>query len=34
VLVRLTLDGADVALTMIRAGHARAYGGGPRGSWC
>lgn len=33
-LVRLTLDGQDVAGLMIRAGHARAYGGGPRGSWC
>jgi endonuclease YncB( thermonuclease family) len=33
-LVRLTLDGQDVARLMIRAGHARAYGGGPRGGWC
>ncbi len=33
-LVRLELDGQDVADRMIRAGHARRYGGGPRGSWC
>lgn len=33
-LVVLTLDGLDVARAMIRAGHARAYGGGLRGSWC
>jgi endonuclease YncB( thermonuclease family) len=33
-LVRLELDGQDVARLMIRAGHARAYSGGPRGSWC
>jgi micrococcal nuclease len=33
-LVRLTLDGQDVARLMIRAGHGRSYGGGPRGSWC
>jgi micrococcal nuclease len=33
-LVRLTLDGQDAARLMIRAGHARAYGGGPRGGWC
>jgi micrococcal nuclease len=33
-LVRLDLDGVDVARTMIRAGHARAYGGGLRGTWC
>lgn len=33
-LVRLDLDGVDVARTMIRAGHARQYGGGLRGSWC
>jgi micrococcal nuclease len=33
-LVRLTLDGQDVARLMIRAGHARAYGGGLRGAWC
>jgi len=34
VLVVLTLDGLDVARAMIRAGHARAYVGGLRGSWC
>lgn len=34
VLVRLELDGVDVARSMIRAGHARPYGAGPRGSWC
>ncbi len=33
-LVRLELDGVDVARTMIRDGHARQYGGGLRGSWC
>lgn len=33
-LVKLDLDGVDVARLMIRAGHARQYGGGPRGSWC
>jgi endonuclease YncB( thermonuclease family) len=33
-LVRLELDGQDVADRMIRDGHARRYGGGPRGSWC
>lgn len=33
-LVRLELDGVDVARAMIRAGHARQYGGGLRGSWC
>jgi endonuclease YncB( thermonuclease family) len=33
-LVRLELDGVDVARLMIRAGHARAYGGGLRGGWC
>lgn len=33
-LVRLTLDGQDVARLMIKAGHARAYNGGPRGGWC
>lgn len=33
-LVRLRLDGVDVARTMIRAGHGRAYSGGPRGGWC
>ena len=33
-LVRLELDGQDVAERMIRAGHGRRYGGGPRGSWC
>ncbi|MDP3649005.1 MAG: thermonuclease family protein [Paracoccaceae bacterium] len=33
-LVRLRLDGVDVARLMIRAGHGRAYSGGPRGGWC
>ncbi len=33
-LVRLTVDGQDVADLMTRAGHARRYSGGPRGSWC
>jgi endonuclease YncB( thermonuclease family) len=33
-LVTLELDGQDVADLMIRAGHGRRYGGGPRGSWC
>lgn len=33
-LVRLELDGVDVARSMIRAGHARQYGGGLRGGWC
>ncbi|MCU0905460.1 MAG: thermonuclease family protein, partial [Tabrizicola sp.] len=33
-LVRLTLDGQDAARLMVQAGHARVYGGGPRGSWC
>jgi micrococcal nuclease len=33
-LIRLELDGQDVTGRMIRSGHARSYGGGPRGSWC
>lgn len=33
-LVRLTLDGQDVARRMIRAGHGRAYSGGLRAGWC
>lgn len=33
-LVRLELDGIDVARQMIRGGHARQYGGGLRGTWC
>lgn len=33
-LGRLAADGEDVARQMIRGGHARAYGGGLRGSWC
>ena len=33
-LVRLEIDGVDVARLMIRGGHARQYGGGLRGSWC
>lgn len=33
-LVTLELDGVDVARLMIRAGHARVYGGGLRGNWC
>lgn len=33
-LARLELDGVDVARLMIRAGHARTYGGGLRGGWC
>lgn len=33
-LVRLELDGVDVARLMIREGHARQYGGGLRGTWC
>ena len=33
-LVRLVVDGEDVARQMIRAGHARTYGGGLRGGWC
>jgi endonuclease YncB( thermonuclease family) len=33
-LVRLELDGVDVARAMVRAGHAREYGGGLRGTWC
>jgi endonuclease YncB( thermonuclease family) len=33
-LVRLRADGEDVARRMVREGHARAYGGGLRGSWC
>ncbi len=33
-LVRLELDGIDVARAMIRAGHARQYSGRLRGSWC
>lgn len=33
-LIVLKLDGMDVARAMIRAGHARQYGGGLRGSWC
>lgn len=33
-LVRLELDGVDVARAMVRSGHARVYGGGLRGTWC
>lgn len=33
-LVRLELDGQDVAGRMVRTGFARVYGGGPRGGWC
>jgi micrococcal nuclease len=33
-LVRLEIDGVDVARLMIRKGHGRVYGGGLRGSWC
>jgi micrococcal nuclease len=33
-LVELEIDGVDVARLMVRTGHARAYGGGLRGSWC
>lgn len=33
-LVALEIDGVDVARLMIRDGHARAYGGGLRGTWC
>ncbi|MBY0351844.1 thermonuclease family protein [Tabrizicola sp.] len=33
-LVRLELDGVDVARTMVRDGYGRAYGGGLRGTWC
>lgn len=33
-LGRLTLDGRDVARHMIAEGHARAYTGGRRQSWC
>ncbi len=33
-LVRLDLDGMDVARAMVRGGHARQYGGGLRGTWC
>jgi micrococcal nuclease len=33
-LVRLVLDGQDVAGRMIRAGYGRAYAGGLRGGWC
>ena len=33
-LARLTIDGRDVAATMVREGHARSYSGGQRESWC
>lgn len=33
-LVRLEIDGVDVARAMIRDGYARQYGGGLRGTWC
>lgn len=33
-LVELQVDGVDLARLMVRAGHARANTGGPRGSWC
>ena len=33
-LVRLELDGQDVARRMVATGYARVYGGGLRGSWC
>lgn len=33
-LVSITLDGIDLSRLMVRTGHARAYGGGPRAVWC
>lgn len=33
-LVRLEINGVDVARLMIRDGHARQYSGGLRGEWC
>ncbi len=33
-LVRLVVDGQDVARAMIRGGYGRAYSGGLRGGWC
>lgn len=33
-LARVTVDGRDVAATLIAQGHARPYAGGRRESWC
>ena len=33
-LARVTVDGRDVAATLIANGHARPYAGGRRESWC
>ncbi len=33
-LVRLRVDGQDIARPMIAGGWGRSYSGGPRGSWC
>jgi micrococcal nuclease len=33
-LVKLELNGVDVARLMVQAGHGRVNNGGPRGSWC
>lgn len=33
-LLRLTVDGRDVAERMVEAGHGRRYDGGRRRSWC
>lgn len=32
--VVIRLDGLDLTRAMVRSGHARAFGGGLRGSWC
>ena len=34
VLIFMAVDGEPVARRMIDGGHARAYAGGKRGSWC
>lgn len=33
-LVSMRIDGIPLSRLMIRAGHARAYNGGPRSGWC
>lgn len=33
-LIQMRLDGRDIAAIMIEGGHARAYGGERRKSWC
>jgi len=34
ILANVYVDGKDLAQALIQEGHARAYDGGKRGSWC